>query len=272
MPSPIDNPPLAVIGLRTAQEIPEHIATAVDALLPILSQQPRDVGSAAASFPVRALAEIAECAVRVIQGFAPDASKKPKEAQECQKVWAIIACVVVVVVAVIVAVIATGVIVFTFGTGTLMGAAIGGVIFPLNAANSVLVDFLNVAVCRGHPLAGELAAIMSQVMTALRNFVNASLNESMTARDKALKEIVLALGRLEGLIPAVHKIKGQWQGDPKPAVQSCRALTLILTRLTESLRFAHSIPSSEVQAVVRALSTLRQTLAEALPAKPHTLM
>lgn len=268
MPPSADKPPLDVVAARTAQDIPAQLSTAVDALLPILFQSPRAIGSVALGFPARDLAAIADHGARIIQELAPD-TKKPEEAQGCSKTWSMVLCVIVIVVVVIVALIARAGLVFTYGTGALMGAAIGGVIFPLNSAASALVDLLKMAACKGHPLAAEGAAILTQAMNALRNFLDASLIDS-TACDKALEESGLALGRLEKLIPAILEIQGQWPGDSQPGLRCCRALSLILGRLADGLRLAHSIPSADAEVVVRALATLRQTLADVSPATPNT--
>ena len=266
MPSPTDNPPLAVLGLTTARQIVVHIDTAVNGLLPILLQQPHDIESPRPDFSVIYLGEIVEHAVRIVETVeTSDQTEKAKEAQECAKIWAMVACTVIVVIAVIIAALSMGASIFTFGNASLFGMAVAGVVLPLNAAGCMMVRFLKVAARSGHPLAGDLATIISEVMTAFHRFVNASLTEGLTARDKALKEIVQALEKLEQSTLAINKIEGTFEGDLEPLFQSCKTLSLVLTRLSESLWFPRSVPPTEVQSVVRGLEKLRLAIAKAQP-------
>jgi hypothetical protein len=269
MPPHTDTPRLADVELTTAQEVPAQLAAAVDALLPILSQQPRDGASTAGWLQIGDLAEIVVYSARLIQELAVDASK-PKEAQNKAKSWTMVCCVYAVLVAVSIVEVASVGSVFTFGAGALVGPAIAGVLLPLGAAGSALIDFLKVAERRGHPLAGEAAMSVSQVMTALRDFVNTPLTEGVAARDQALKEISQSLRLLEELTPKIRKIKGSCHGHPRAVFQSCQALGLIVTRLTGSFWFASSDAPTDVQPVAQALESLRHALAQAQPARSHS--
>jgi len=246
----------AITQQINARKIPDHLTAAVDGLLPILSQQQR--GSA--HFPVRELVEIIEVATRLIGTL--EASKSNEKAQECAKTWSIVAAVVVIVVAVVVAILALATTSFSLSTGSLMGAAVAGVVFPLNAAGSVLIEFLKCAANRGHPLAEEMAAIMSQVMSALRKFLNSSLAETTSARDTAFGEILNSLEKIERLSKQLHKVDVKWQGDPDSAFQAYKSVTSILNRLTESLWLAKAIASADVEVTVHSLRLFTQTLSD----------
>jgi hypothetical protein len=263
---------LAASERTTAQLVPVHFSGAVNGLSSLLAQwRPPSVPLSILS-PSTAgiLNEIFQTAQRAMEASpSSTASEEAKQAAEKAKTWSIIGAVFAVVVAIIVAIVVT---VFTFGAGAPAGAgivagAVAGFTSPIKAILISAVESISMSICnlmftaeqRGHPLAGQLAAAVSQIPQALKQFTNANRYDSL-AVDAALRAILQALRTIDALGRASGQMTGPCTGDPNAVYQCGQQLGPLLARLGEILQTSRLLSSEQTQAAIRALQTAKAVL------------
>lgn len=256
--------PLAAVMRTSAQEISAGVNSAVDRIV-IQRQQsgpiPATLASAAAA---RDLATIISRASDIVERLGAlgettrsnQAASEQKEAEEHQKsskVLGIIAAVVIVVVACVLAAV-------TFGAGAALVAlaviAASAIIGAALAAAQGAARFVN------SPLAGQLAVLLLNVQTALRNFQLDVDRDPDAARNRAFQALLAALRGLEQLAPQTDRLTGPCLGDPPATYAALELLSGSLLRLAGVLRAQFA--TAEGGAVATALESLRQAVMRAL--------
>jgi len=188
-------------------------------------------------------------AVSAVNAFASGA-RDADEAGPKAAAWAIAGTVTA---AVIVAIIAVVTSVFTFGSALESAVAI-------LAAQATA---LGIAAKNGHPLAGELAAILESMAAALREFVRAPAQNRREAVLVLFTDVERALGSLARLPRRAGTVTGPCSGDRTAAFETCQALDASLDRCAALLE---RVPSGhmDTRSAVLHVITLREAVANAV--------
>jgi hypothetical protein len=193
----------------------------------------------------------AAAAVRAFTSDARDADEAGRKAAA----WGITSTVTAAIIAAIVAVITS---VFTFGSG--LGSAV--------AILAAQTTALGIAAKNGHPLAGELAAILALMADSLRGLARADeqhRRESILVLGTDLERALATLARLPR---RAGSITGGCSGDRTAAFETCRALDASLARcaaLLERVPRGHMDTRPAVEHVI----ALREAVASAVRTLAH---
>jgi hypothetical protein len=188
-------------------------------------------------------------AVALVQAYASAAARADEAARKAAA-WGIAGTLTAAIVLVVVAIVTA---VFSFGSSA-------------GALAAMLADqtaFLGIAAKGGHPLAGELAAILEQLATSLRDFSRTREQDNRTAVTRLVAEVEGTLTRLERLPGRAATIKGPCQGDPHAVFAACGSLGESLGGLAAILQ---RVPREDMdtQPLVSTVATLRRTLTDAV--------
>ena len=189
-------------------------------------------------------------------------SARAEEAGQKAAAWGIAGAGITAILLVIVAIVTT-----VFSVGSSAGANMAAIVAAIEAQ----VSFLGTAATAGHPLAGELAAILKLQAEALRDFLRNRDQDNRTAITQMLTAMELAQTRLARLPERASQVKGRCQGDPHAIFEACQSLRESLGGFSAILQ---RVPreDTDTQPVVASVATLRGTLAEAVRAlAPKTL-
>jgi hypothetical protein len=249
---------LAAAERTSAQQIPVHLASAVNGLSSWQAQQ------SPSSAPVRSLGpstaailtEIFQTASQAIATSASStATEKTKEAAEKAKVWSIVAAIAMVVVAIVVAVIAIIGSVFS-----------GGVSLALIAIVAAIISVATAAVQKAHPLAGQLGAALFQASKAFDNFARGNRYDTV-ATDAALRAILQSLHTIEGLGRESERMTVPCTGDPDAIYQCGQQMGPLLSRLADILQTMRLLADDQRQSAIRVLLAGRTALSRPRPPK-----
>jgi hypothetical protein len=200
---------------------------------------------------LRRMVATEEKTVALIKAYASGAARSGDAARKAAA-WGITGTIMTSIVVVIIAIIVT---VFTYGSSSLGAAA---------AALEAQLAFLSVAARAGHPLAGELAAILKQLAAALSDFSRERERDHRAAVTQVLAEVDGTMTGLERLPGRAASIPGSCQGDPRAVFEGCSALDAALARFDVVLQ---QLPRRDADAVslISAVATVRRTLADSIP-------
>ena len=199
---------------------------------------------------MRRIVSTEEKTISLIKAYASAAARSEDAARKAAA-WGITGTLMTSIVLVIVAIVVT---VFTYGSS--LGASV--------AALEAQVVFLGVAARAGHPLAGELAAILKQLATALTEFSRQRERDHRAAVARVLAEVDRAVTSLEGLPARAASIPGRCEGDPRAVFEACSSLDAAIGGFDAVLR---QVPPRDVDttALILAVATVRRTLADSIP-------
>jgi hypothetical protein len=214
------------------------------------SPQPSPFSPAERSELMRRIVSTEEKASALIKAYVSTAARSGEAARKAAA-WGIVSTIVMAILLAMVPVVVT---VWTSGSAMV---GIAGVI-------SQLSSFLTGAAGAGHPLAGELAAILKQMATALGDFSRERERDSRAAVTRLLDEVDRAVTGLERLPARVATITGPCQGDRGAVFEACSSLEGAIARFDGVLR---QVPPRELDttSLIAALGTVGRTLADSVP-------
>ena len=190
-----------------------------------------------------------QSAASAVQAFAAEA-RDADEAGRNAAAWGIASTVTAAIIVAITAVVSS---VFTFGS------ALGSAVAILAAQAAAL----GIAAQAGHPLAGELAAILASMADALRGFARAPAQNRRESVLVLCTDIERALGGLAGLPHRAGRIAGPSIGDRTAALEACRALDASIGSCAALLE---RVPSghTDTRPAVLQVGALREAVAHAV--------
>ena len=249
--SPADDGSFAEQERASLQPLAAMLASILAQPLPAAAEWPKE-----SAFSARDRAELIarislaqQNAVSAVKAFASDA-RDADEAGRKAAAWGIASTVTAAIIVAIVAVITS---VFTFGS------ALGSAVAILAAQATAL----GIAAKNGHPLAGELAAILAAMADALRELARAPAQNRREAVLVLCTDVERALGNLARLPRRAGTIAGPCSGDRTAAFETCRALDASLGRCAALLE---RVPSGhmDTRSAVLHVITLREAVANAV--------